>query len=175
MATIRLRFVTTGDWVCFLIRLTTWSEFSHVEFLLDNGTTLGAHAQGGVRIRPQNYDRFTRIQIVEVEVTEPEKAAILKFAHAQVGKGYDFLDIFGIFFHRDWRDDRRWICSELVAAAFESGRVPLLNAPGLAVRPYTAAGMQIANLGEVNRVTPGGLFQSAYFIPAGLRRRNRLP
>ncbi len=51
----------------------------------------------------------------------------LAFAHAQVGKPYDYTAIAGFLARRDWREDDSWFCSELQAAAFEAGRRPLLN------------------------------------------------
>lgn len=147
MPHITIRFVTANDPVSIAIRMETWGKFSHVEFILDDGTTLGAHADGGVAIRPLNYAKFTEQHWYSIPVTEEQKIAIMAFAHEQVGKPYDFTDIAGILFHRDWRSDDSWICSELVAAAFEKG-LPLLHIPDK----------------DVNRVTPGGLYQTPYLI-----------
>jgi uncharacterized protein YycO len=125
-ATIRIRFVTEDSLVSALIRQHTWCEYSHVEFLLDDGTTLGAHASGGVRIRPADYDKFTKIAVFEVRMTVEQKFQIMSFAQAQLGKAYDCEAIAGIVLHRDWRASDKWFCSELVAAAFEQA-LPLLN------------------------------------------------
>lgn len=147
MATVTIRLVTEHDPVSDIIRAETWCTYSHVEFVLDDGTTLGAHASGGVAIRPIDYAKFTAEQRFTLHVADEQKAAILGYAHAQVGKPYDFLDIVGILTHRDWRSPKRWICSELVAAAFEKGGFPLLNA------------------GEaVNRITPRDIYLSPYLI-----------
>ena len=119
MESISIRFVTEKDVISQAIRGVTWSAFSHVEFVLDDGTTLGAHASGGVAIRPIDYDVFSNEERYRIAVTAEAKAAILAYAHAQVGKPYDFTDIAGIMLHRDWRNEDRWICSELVTACFE--------------------------------------------------------
>jgi uncharacterized protein YycO len=127
MQNIKLRFVTCGDLVSALIRDKTFCAYSHVEFVLNDGTTLGAHAEGGVAIRPANYDNFTKIAVFNVPVaTDEVKASILAFAMAQVGKPYDFGAIAGLVLNRDWRNTSKWFCSELVAAAFEQGQ-PLLR------------------------------------------------
>lgn len=125
-ASITIRFVTEDDLVSALIRQHTWCEYSHVEFVLDDGTTLGAHFSGGVRIRPINYANFTKVAEFVVTMTVEQKFAIMSFANAQVGKAYDCGAIAGVLLHRDWRDTDKWFCSELVAAAFEQA-VPLLN------------------------------------------------
>jgi hypothetical protein len=105
MQNIKLRFVTCGDLVSALIRDKTFCAYSHVEFVLNDGTTLGAHAEGGVAIRPANYDNFTKIAVFNVPVaTDEVKASILAFAMAQVGKPYDFGAIAGLVLNRDWRN-----------------------------------------------------------------------
>jgi hypothetical protein len=96
MATLTIRLVTSNDIISALIRDKTWCAYSHVEFILDDGTTLGAHADGGVRIRPIDYAVFTAVKVITITVTEEQKAAVLAFAHAQVGKAYDMGAIAGI-------------------------------------------------------------------------------
>jgi uncharacterized protein YycO len=123
MATLTIRLVTSNDIISALIRDKTWCAYSHVEFILDDGTTLGAHADGGVRIRPIDYAVFTAVKVITITVTEEQKAAVLAFAHAQVGKAYDMGAIAGIVLHRDWRNADKWFCSELVVAALEQGNV----------------------------------------------------
>ena len=148
-ATIRIRFVTEDDLVSALIREKTWCDYSHVEFVLDDGTTLGAHFDGGVRIRPADYAKFTKIAEFAVSMTVEQKFAIMSFAQAQIGKAYDTGAIAGVLLHRDWRDADRWFCSELVAAAFEHA-VPLLS-----VRE------------SVNRIVPRDLLLSLRLMAAG--------
>lgn len=126
MSVIRLRFVTEDDLVSALIREKTFSPYSHVEFLLDDGTTLGARHEDGVQIRPFNYAHFSRTEILSAAVTDDEKRAILAFAHAQVGKPYDTGAILGLCADRDWRDPTKWFCSELCTAAFQQAH-PVLR------------------------------------------------
>lgn len=147
MATIRIRFVTCADLVSLLIREKTFCDYSHVEFVLDDGTTLGAHASGGVRVRPANYDTFTKVAVFDVTVTDEEKSKILAFAHAQLGKPYDFGAIAGLVVNRDWRDPSKWFCSELVTAAFEQAK-PLLR---------------VAD--SIDRITPRDVLLSTELVP----------
>jgi uncharacterized protein YycO len=148
METIKIRFVTCADLVSALIRDKTFCAYSHVEFVLDDGTTLGAHASGGVAIRPANYDVFTKIAVFAVSVSQSQKDVIFSFAQAQVGKPYDFGAIAGLVVDRDWRDTSKWFCSELVAAAFEQAE-PLLRVPD-----------------SVDRITPRDLLLSLGLVEA---------
>jgi hypothetical protein len=127
-ASIKIRFVTEDSLVSKLIRIQTWCDYSHVEFVLDDGTTLGAH-QDGVKIRPIDYAKFTKIAEFVIPMTVEEKFIIMSYAQAQLGKAYDDSAIAGIVLHRDWRNTDKWFCSELVAAAFETA-VPLIRVPG---------------------------------------------
>lgn len=146
--TMKIRFVTTSDLVSALIRDKTWSPYSHVEFVLDDGTTLGAHLSGGVQIRPIDYARFTAIEVFSVAMTVEQKFLIESFAKAQIGKAYDVGAIMGILAHRDWQCPDKWECVELVAAAFEQGGVPLIRVPG-----------------NVDRITPRDLLMSVLLQP----------
>lgn len=148
-ASITIRFVTCDDIVSALIRRHTWCDYSHVEFVLDDGTTLGAHLDRGVAIRPSNYDSFTKIDTFVIPMTAEQKATIMAFARDQVGKAYDKTAIAGLVFHRDWRNKDQWFCSELVAASFEQA-LPLLNVPS-----------------SVDRITPRDLLLSLRLRAAG--------
>src|SRR5690348_10753250 len=109
-AQIKLRFVTEDDLVSALIRRHTWCEYSHVEFVLDTGTTLGARFDGGVAIRPADYAKFTRVAEFVIPVTVEQKFQIMSFAQAQIGKAYDCEAIAGVLLHRDWRNADKWFC-----------------------------------------------------------------
>jgi hypothetical protein len=126
---LNLRFITESDIISDAIRVETWSPFSHVEFILDDGTYLGARSSGGVAIRPSDYCKPTREERYAIPCTQEQKDAIIAYAMSQIGKPYDYTDIVGILIHRDWRSEDSWICSELVAAACEKGGLPLLHAP----------------------------------------------
>ena len=121
---VLLQFCTSWrDPISWAIRFSTRSWCSHVEFVLDDGSTLGAHAAGGVLHRPYAHNPRGHVE----RYTAPMIDAAYEVALTQVGKRYDFSAITGIALDRNWRDPSRWFCSELVAAAFESVDAPLLN------------------------------------------------
>src|SRR6478672_10407102 len=118
MAVIRLvsgKGISSG-----IIKLGTFSKWSHVDLVTPDGCYLGARLDGGVRARNPGYDGPNAdVQFAHVAMTQAQEFDLWKFAYEQIGKPYDFSAILGIAFRRDWREDDAWFCSELVAAAFE--------------------------------------------------------
>lgn len=130
MPTTRLLFSTTDHLFSAGIRLCTWSEWSHVG-LVDGDTVIEATALHGV-VRsplPAAIGRAARWEFVDLPCTDPD--AILSAAASQIGKPYDFGAVVGIGFRRNWQQDDRWFCSELVAWSFDRAGEPLFRAGAL--------------------------------------------
>lgn len=138
---IALRFITSDSFVSRAIRHITWSEFSHVDLVVREGL-LGAQADG-VKIRPDNYCKVTKVQVVTVDVPDMVAGKVLLFCKSQIGKPYDYTALLGNLVHRDWQEQDSWFCSELIAAAFEQAGLPLLSK-------------------QTNRITPGMLLASPW-------------
>lgn len=121
MKTIVLQFSANNGVASRLIRWFTWSPYSHVDFVLDNGKLLGAQTNGGVLVRaPDSYSKVLR-----VAVEAPD--AVLEYAQSQIGKPYDYSGIFGIILRSNWHRSKNWFCSELVAWSFQQAKHPLLR------------------------------------------------
>lgn len=109
--------VHPGSW---LIRMATWSEWSHVELVLPDGRLLGAAAPHGVQ-----YDTMeNRLRIAsEVALMQlpGNEEAVLAWATQQIGRPYDWLGVAGLGFHRNWEEDDAWFCSEFVGRALKEG------------------------------------------------------
>lgn len=148
---IRLQIVTEKfNPISAAIRYTTRSWASHAEFVdVTNDYTLGARSIGGVKLRPAWRDHYTRCE----QFTADGIDAAYQWALKQIGKGYDFSAIAGITFDRDWRNEDRFFCSELIVLAFEK-----VGAPILSTRPSAA----------VYRITPRDLLLSRliYYLGA---------
>lgn len=117
---IRLRFVTGDDMVSRGIRAFEYGFWAtHVETVLPDGTLLGAHMDGGVRIRPQGYDAGTRSKelVVDLPADDLMDDRFEAFLRAQLGKPYDKTAIGAFVLERDWQEPDAWFCSELMAAA----------------------------------------------------------
>ena len=83
MGKVWLRFITEEDFSSRLIRWFTWSDWSHVDFVLRDGRFLGARLDGGVLIRPHDYIVPSAFRYAYVEVPDPRK--VYGWATTQVG------------------------------------------------------------------------------------------
>lgn len=113
---MKLIFVRNNKPFSWLIRVFTWSRWSHVG-IVDGDNVIEATATHGVVITPLHdfVARYNDHSFADV-VVEYEEAA-LERAYCEVGKKYDFTAIVGILFRSGWNDDDSWFCSELVAHA----------------------------------------------------------
>ena len=69
--------------------------------------------------------------------------AAVSWASKQVGKSYDWTAICGFALRRDWHDETRWFCSELVEGAMDHCGAQLLH-----------------DSGYLDRITPRDLYLS---------------
>ena len=117
---ITLRFVTGNTPVSIGIRTFEYGFWaSHAEAMMPDGTLLGAHIDGGVMARPQDYDKdqFTREMYVSLPTPSGVADEFHSFLRSQLGKPYDVESIAGLVAQRDWQKPDSWFCSELQAAA----------------------------------------------------------
>lgn len=91
MTTIRLRFVGYDDFIGRMIAAGEngfWSE--HVECVLPDGSTIGAHNPAGVSLHPPGYDDgWARQLFVDVPCDQEEVDAFHAALHASIGTPYD--------------------------------------------------------------------------------------
>ena len=104
-----------------MIKLWTWSKYSHCEMIFSDDTTIGTSLAFPftVSISTKVYDpKFW--DIVEVNVTYEEELIMKQFALEQIGKKYDWCGIFfSIVFPFKRDTSNRWFCSELCTAIFQ--------------------------------------------------------
>jgi hypothetical protein len=129
MGAITLQFVTCSDPGSWAIRTFQRGWCSHVDSVMDDGRLLGARLDGGVAIRPPNYEKWSRVERVVISVPYYKERAYWDFLKAQVGKPYDKLAIVAFAVNRDWRETDAWFCDELVAAGLEKAEVVRKLAP----------------------------------------------
>jgi uncharacterized protein YycO len=122
---IRIQIVTEHfNPISAAIRFETRSWCSHIEFKnTADQTTLGARSMGGVRIRPCAKDHYTKVE----QFTAAGIGQAYEWAKTQTGKPYDFSAITGMAINRDWRNESKYFCSELIALAFEKAGSPVLS------------------------------------------------
>ena len=131
-----LRFITETGFSSWAIRWFTWSDWSHVDFVLKDGRFLGARLDGGVQIRPHNYIKPSAFRYAYVEVPDPRN--VYGWSTTQIGKPYDWMAIAGFLPRTNWHDTGRWFCSELVSYAFEQAGQPIVDRKCYRVTPQTA-------------------------------------
>lgn len=93
-----------------LIRLFTWSRYSHVGIVVNNAVVESTFENGVSTVGIEEFkSRYTKWEIAEIDGDQ-------SLVSAYIGQGYDIGAIFGIFFRvRKWNDPGKWFCSELVA------------------------------------------------------------
>lgn len=122
---IVLRWVGAAGVGSALIEWFSHAQYSHVGALLPDGSELGARANRigrippGVRVRPPNYEPFTRTLVVTLPSTDDQREAFWRFLNSQGGKPYDYGAILGFASDRNWRNPDSWFCSELQTRALE--------------------------------------------------------
>ena len=111
------------------IRWRTWSEYSHADWVLDDGSVIEAW-KGGVRhvmnIQSQ-HTPGTEVDLFTLNLTTVQKWAIQDFLIRQVGKPYDYGAILGFMTRAKSENSDKWFCSELIFTACQSAGVELLK------------------------------------------------
>jgi uncharacterized protein YycO len=120
-----LRFTRGEGLYGYIIRLGTFSDFSHVGFKLDDGLVLDATPTYGVSVREAKDDDTT--QYYRILAPRKYMEAALSYAMLQVGRPYDWSAVWGTIIRRDWCDDCKFFCSELVESAFSQAHYPLVR------------------------------------------------
>ena len=123
---VKLLFCTSKKIGAAAIRAVTWSKYSHVA-LVDGDEVIEA-TWPAVRVAPlaEVIAAHSAHVIVDLPCANPE--FVIEAARSQVGKPYALTALFGLLMHRDWQEEDRWFCSELVAWAFEKAGEPLFRA-----------------------------------------------
>jgi len=104
-----------------LIRLATWSRWSHVSIVESDTLVIDARLFGGVRHRSLDELLRTSSAVEWRAVALDDEAAALAFARAQIGKRYDWSAIVGFILRAGWADVDKWFCSELAEACIQAG------------------------------------------------------
>lgn len=100
-----------------LVRLHTWSNWSHCGVIVNGDQVVEALASEGV-VKNSLEDfkaRYNVCKIIDIPHEGDYQYKLLK----QVGKPYDWGAILRFIFRGDWDDTDKWFCFEL--AAFASG------------------------------------------------------
>lgn len=131
---ILLRFSRGVGLSAAIVQWGTWSPFAHVGFKLPDGSVLDATPDYGVLQHRVSDDDSTEYWEPLYPQHDVEKA--VAWAMTQRGREYDWSGVLGFTWRfgkpskRDWRSQKAWFCSELVAEAFNVAKIPLLHDNG---------------------------------------------
>jgi len=119
------------SWMSSLIKWQTRGVYSHAAVLFNDGTVVEAWQLGGQGVRlikdlGDKHEKGTPVDIYEVQVSKPQYDAIKEFLLNQVGKKYDWTAIIRFLTKAKGDNPDKWICSELVFAAFAHAGIALL-------------------------------------------------
>jgi len=104
----------------YLIRLFTWSRWSHVG-VIDGETVIDTTFKTGVAVTPLAQFLAEHSVTEQFDVAVPDEVAANVWLQMQIGKGYDWTAVIGFVFRRPWGKSNRWFCSELVESALIAG------------------------------------------------------
>lgn len=121
---MRILFCRSRTVISWLIRLLTWSDWSHVVIVGPDGVNTVEADWPKVYIGTLIDARRTNDIVEEREFPCANPQAAWEWALAQAGKRYDWTALAGFLAHRDWAYPDRWFCSELAAAALQEGGSP---------------------------------------------------
>ena len=128
---MRVLFCRSHTLISWLIRLVTWSDWSHTILIDPDGirTVQAVWPRVMASTLAADLEGNEVTQMVDLPCADP--AAAMAWARSQVGKPYDWRSDLGIAFHRLWTDPGQWECAGLIAAAFIAGGTPLFRADAL--------------------------------------------
>lgn len=126
---MRILFCTSQKPGAIAIRGLTWSDWSHVAIIDGEEVIEAVWPKVRVSLLANVIARHTSYEVVEFP--NVNDLAVIAAARAQLGKPYDLTGILGIALHRDWQEQDKWFCSELVAWSFDQAGFPLFRAGAL--------------------------------------------
>lgn len=118
---MKLIYINGNNIPAHIIKLLTFSKWSHVGVCLDDNTVVDTTLFNGVKKWPMDtfLKRYPRYEYVEVHL--PDSEAAKQFLENQIGKGYDWKAVLGFLFRRKWNIEDSWFCSELAEATCSRG------------------------------------------------------
>lgn len=131
---VKLLFSSSDTLIGKTIRATTDSEWNHVDVLIDDKWLIGATTEGVVYCTlAQRVSESASHEVVELDIDR----GFIEAVTAEFGKPYDYLGAVCSIFSlpHNWQDDRRWFCSELIAAMAKKHGVVLADSKSWHVTP----------------------------------------
>ena len=107
-----------GDLMTYLIRLWTWSRYSHVELLFSDGMGFSACGKEKVGGRFKPIHALTHYDVVQVEADEQD---VRDWCEERVGHQFDFMGMLAVAFRIPIESKPgRWYCTRICIEALQS-------------------------------------------------------
>lgn len=127
MSHVVIAFAVPGSWIGRLVSWWTGYKYSHVALVSPDGEwvleSTGTLAPYGVQVRAMASRSFDEFRCIR----HPDPQAVWEVACSQHGKAYDWGYLIGWPFRRNWQDDDKWSCTELIPWAFSTTGKPIIH------------------------------------------------
>lgn len=118
---MKLLFCRSNTPISWLIRLVTWSSWSHVVVVGPDGVQTLEATWPRVTLSTVDQVRHDNGVVLAVEFPCPDPETAWAWGLTQQGKPYDLLGIIGLLFHESWANEQRWWCSDYATALLLHG------------------------------------------------------
>lgn len=116
MEIVPVIFSRNGSLFSALIRLFTWSRWSHCGIIHGDKVIEATFWHGVVATPLHEFQRRYKTWSIQSMPT-PDSTSAIKLAMAELGKPYDKTAIISLVLRRRWQQADSWFCSELLAHA----------------------------------------------------------
>lgn len=116
-----------------IISFFSRGDYSHAAIMMNDGSLIDVRPFKKIRKIPNiHYERSQnqKVEIYNVNTTKDEDLIINDFLNRQIGKGYDYLSVFGFIVNKTELGRKqygKWFCSELIFCAFKKVGINLLE------------------------------------------------
>ena len=110
-----VHFATTKGWLSRVIRTLTLSRWSHVALQI-GPSVFEATMKDGVTVGSL-YEFRERYPVSTQLIVGGEEHLAATWLRNRVGADYDYSALLAFAVNRNWEDDEKWFCSELVTQA----------------------------------------------------------
>ena len=116
MTKVKIHFYRGTHLISYLIRLRTFSEFSHVSIQIDDKIYESKEWEGVVCTVPRKSPPASLVKTFEFNIPKKDLIAWEKWLKSQLDHKYDYMSIL-LFagLPRKYHPDGKWICSEYAA------------------------------------------------------------
>lgn len=114
---MKIIFAKNNKPISLLIRLVTWSKWSHCGAITPDGKHV-IESKGGCGVIKTPIEKFKeRYKKYDIGTVDCDEEYAFRFLEEQLGKDYDLKAIFGILLRTGWDNGHQWFCSEVLAGA----------------------------------------------------------